>query len=316
MLIEWEFPQHLVNKSYFNFVKMQLLNHFSDHIRQLGNLSYASSKLPGRAMMDLNKCTDKWIIMMLHSRFCEWKPERRCFSIQLNAHTAIQHSNDEMPLTKAPIKRMMNNLQPEIKTLDDLAEWCAMPEEELPNHIARSCRRFADCKDYFDHNQCFSHLNHAKYIKYITRAIPVTSFQCDQQAVYMVRISRSTRWRKHKPPTTGTVLLWMGRSLDSRLRSTAGSIPAELKCHLVVEHAELSIDGLLGLVQMFATALICQTAGIVIVEERYQPPIQPLNDGSYRHNPLFGVGTTYIVPVPMIQGALHLLLQTPQPDSM
>jgi len=33
-----EIAQHLVNKSDFTFVKMHLLNHFADHIRQLGNL--------------------------------------------------------------------------------------------------------------------------------------------------------------------------------------------------------------------------------------------------------------------------------------
>jgi hypothetical protein len=31
-----------------------------------------------------------------------------------------------MSITKAPIKKMMNYLRPEINTLDDLAEWCAM----------------------------------------------------------------------------------------------------------------------------------------------------------------------------------------------
>jgi hypothetical protein len=40
-----------------------------------------------------------------------------------------------MPLTKAPVKRMMKNLQPAIKTFDDLAEWCAIPIGELQNYI-------------------------------------------------------------------------------------------------------------------------------------------------------------------------------------
>jgi len=46
MQIESEIAQHLVNKLDFNFVKMHLLNHVSDHIRQLGNLSNVSSELP------------------------------------------------------------------------------------------------------------------------------------------------------------------------------------------------------------------------------------------------------------------------------
>jgi len=43
---ESEIAQHLVDKSDFHLVKMHLLNHFSDHIRQLGNLLNVSSKLP------------------------------------------------------------------------------------------------------------------------------------------------------------------------------------------------------------------------------------------------------------------------------
>ena len=35
--------QHPVDKSDFNFEKMHLLNHFSDHIHQLGNILNASS---------------------------------------------------------------------------------------------------------------------------------------------------------------------------------------------------------------------------------------------------------------------------------
>jgi hypothetical protein len=79
--------------------------------------------------------------------------------------------------------------------------------------------------------------------------------------------------------------------------------------------AELSSKRLLALVQTFATGPIRHTAGMVSIEEWYQPPMQPLQDGSYRCKPLFSVGTTYIVPISTIQGAVHLLLLTPQRDS-
>jgi len=107
----------------------------------------------------------------------------------------------------------------------------------------------------------------------------------------------------------------MGTSPDSHFKSTAGRIPARLKCLSVVEDAESSVKGLLALVQTFATGPICQTAGMVIVEETHRPPMEPLHDGSYRRKPLFGVRTTYIVPLSAIQGAVHLLPLTPQPDS-
>jgi len=55
---------------------------------------------------------------------------------KLDANAAKQRRDNCMPLTKAPIKRMMKNPRPEIKTLDDLAEWCAMPKGVQQNHIA------------------------------------------------------------------------------------------------------------------------------------------------------------------------------------
>jgi len=70
----------------------------------------------------------------------------------LNVNSAKQRRDDDMPLTKAPIKRMMKNPSPETKTLDDLAEWCAVPTGELQNHFAWCLKRFADFADYVDHD--------------------------------------------------------------------------------------------------------------------------------------------------------------------
>jgi len=50
--IESEIAQHLFDESDFNFLTMHLLNHFSDHIRQLGNLLNVSSELPEKVMLD------------------------------------------------------------------------------------------------------------------------------------------------------------------------------------------------------------------------------------------------------------------------
>jgi len=113
-----------------------------------------------------------------------------------------------------------------------------MPKAELQKHIAWCFNRFADITDYVDHDQYFSHLNHAKDIGYNAVAIPVTSFQCYQQAVHMVRCTGSTRWRKHKLPRNDTVLCWMGMSPDSDFMSTAGLIPALLKSLFFVEDAQ------------------------------------------------------------------------------
>jgi hypothetical protein len=103
------------------------------------------------------------------------------------------------------------------------------------------------------------------------------------------------------PPRTDTVLLWMGTSLDSHFKLTAGRIPAHFKCLFVVKNAESSVEGLVAMVQTFAIGPIRQTVGMVIVMVRHQPPMHPLHDANYRRKPLFGVGTTYIVSISAIQ---------------
>jgi len=210
--IESEIRQHLVNKSDFNFVKMHFLNHFSAHICQLGNLLNVSFALPEKAMMDLKQAyqQSKWheaAFQILQTK----APKEVCQCPELNANAAKQCSDDDMPPTKMPIKVMMKNPLPEIKTLDDLPELCAMPMGELQNHIAWCFKRFADFTDYVDHDQCFSRLNDAKLICCNSEAVPVTSCQCTEQAVHSVRCTGSIRSRKHQPPRNDTVLLWMGR---------------------------------------------------------------------------------------------------------
>jgi len=135
--------------------------------------------------------------------------------------TAKQRRDHDMPLTKAPYMRMMKNPRPEIKTLDDVAEWCAMLKGELQKHTACCLKRFVDITDYVDHDQDLSGLKHAKYIRYNKIAILVTSSECDKQAVHMVRCTESTCWRRNKPPRDDTGLLCTGRSPHSHCESTA-----------------------------------------------------------------------------------------------
>jgi hypothetical protein len=113
---------------------------------------------------------------------------------ELNVNAANQYCHDDMTPTKAPIKRMMKNPQPEIKTLHDLPEQCAMQKGERQINIAWCSKKFADFTGYVDHSQYFRHLNDEKYIRYNTVAIPETSFQCNNQVVHLVRCTRSTRW--------------------------------------------------------------------------------------------------------------------------
>ena len=205
---ELEIALHLVNESDFNFVKMHLLNHFSNHIRQLGNLLNVTSVHPEKVMVDLKQAYLQSNCQEAAFQVSRTNARQEAFQYrQLNANAAKQHRDDDMSLTKAPIKQMMEDQRPEIKTLADLAGWCAMPKGELQNHIAWCFKRFANFTDYVDHDQYFSSLNNGKYIWFNAIAIPVTSVQRDKQAVHMVCCTGSTWWRKYKPPRIDAVLL-------------------------------------------------------------------------------------------------------------
>jgi len=97
-------------------VKMNLLNNFSDHIRQIGNLLNVSSELQEKAIMDLKQAyrlsnRHEAAFQILRTTAREEVLQYR----ELNATAATQHRDDDMPLSKVPIKRMMKNPRPEIK---------------------------------------------------------------------------------------------------------------------------------------------------------------------------------------------------------
>lgn len=97
--------------------------------------------------------------------------------------------------------------------------------------------------------------------------------------------------------------------------STAGHIPVQLNCHCIFEHAASNVTWLVALIETFALGSIYQSAGMVLVDERHQPPMQPLHDGSYHDIHLFAVRIIYFFSVSLIQGAVHLLPLWLQQDS-
>jgi len=295
---------------------MHLLNHFSDLIRQLGNPLKACCELPERAMMDFTQVYQQLNCHEVDIQVV-WIQARKevMQSRELNVYPANQRRDDEMPLTNLSPKPMMDKVWLESKTLDDLAEWCAMAIGGLQNYIGWRFKRFADFTDYLDHDWYFSHLNDARYVRYIAGAILVTTLQCDEQAVHIVRCTGYTWWRQHKPPRNDRVQHWMATCSDSQFKATAGRIPTRLKSYFIVEAAESGVKGLLALVQTIATGPISSSAGMVIVEQRHQPLMQYLHKESHHGKPLPSVGTPYIISLSTIESAVHLLPLTPQPES-
>lgn len=89
---------------------MHLPNHFSDHIRQLGNLCNVSSELPEREMMDLKQVYQQSNRHEAAFQIVPMKAQKKVIQYrEQDANAAKQCRNDGMPLTKVPITRMMKN---------------------------------------------------------------------------------------------------------------------------------------------------------------------------------------------------------------
>jgi hypothetical protein len=124
-----ELAQHLVDELNLNIVKLHLWNHLSDHIRQLANLLNVRSEPAQNGMMDCNQTYQQSNCQNAPGTILRTTPQREVFHYrELNAIAAKHHRFNNMALTKMLIKRKMETSRPEILTLDDLAEWCAMPK--------------------------------------------------------------------------------------------------------------------------------------------------------------------------------------------
>jgi hypothetical protein len=128
-----------------------------------------------------------------------------------------------------------------------------MPNGEQLNYFGSYFKRFANCTDYVQHNQHFSCHKDAKHIPYNAVPIPVMPFHRNKQAVHTVHCTGSRRLRRHQPPRKYAALLSMGTHPDTHFKWAAGCITTQLKWHFIVKNAELSDQGLLGMVRRFTT---------------------------------------------------------------
>jgi len=132
--------------------------------------------------------------------------------------------------------------------------------------------------------------------------------------VPIVRYTRSIWGRQHEPPRNDTVLSCMRTSVDIHCMSTAGCIPTSLKCLFIALQAKSLVEVLLALDQAIATGPMHPTTGVVSAKNGHQPLVQPVHDERYSNIPVFCVGTIYLIPLSVIEGVLHRLPLTPQPD--
>jgi hypothetical protein len=115
------------------------------------------------------------------------------------------------------------------------------------------------------------------------------------------------------PQRNDTALLTMGTIPESHFQVTAGCNPTQMKCLFIMEDTESIIEELVTLLQAFPRGPICHTPGIAVVEKRYEPPMQLLDDCSNSSMPRLVIATTYNFPISTINQTVHhyqLILQT------
>jgi len=103
--IESDITQHHADELGSNLVTMHLQNHFADHICQLGNFLNAHSELLERLMMDLVQAYHQSNCHEAACHILQTRTRKEVFQDQeLNANTANQRRNYQMPLTTVFIK--------------------------------------------------------------------------------------------------------------------------------------------------------------------------------------------------------------------
>jgi len=314
--VEKQIEASLKEDSHFNFIKMHLLTHFAEHIRELGNLSNFTAELSESCHRDLKEAfrhsnkvnADPQILRSISRRLAfEYR--------ELNVDAAKRRANDCIP-PPVPRNRRLQNRRRDIKTLTDLATWCDMPDEDFQNHVAWCFKRFHEIPHYVNDEVYYGRLAAAKYTRYESAAIPVQAYQeVEQQVVHMIRCTGKNGWRKSKPPRNDAVLLWNGTNPESHFIASRGRIPARVDCFFHVEDTESGYASCMALVTTMAIGPIRQPEGMIMVEIREQPAIRPLANGTRRRQPLFRAGTRYLVPITAIQGAAHLIPIDPVKDS-
>jgi hypothetical protein len=296
----------LEEHSDFNFIKLHLLAHFSDYVKELGHLSNVSAELSESMHCELkesfrrsNKNNASSQILLNISRLDGFQHR------ELNVEAAKRRSH-EPNKQRQPLPRSMKSPQNDVKHLKDLANWCGLAGDELQTLIAWCLKTWFERPAYFDTDDDFGQLGDFRYTRYNAVSIPVTCFQTeDEQQTQIIRSTGKSAWRKCKPPRNDTVLLWTGKNSESHFASSRGRIPGRVDCLFTMSdsiHDNSSYH--LALVTTFVPGPMRQPEGMIIVEER---EMRPWQGGTRRRAPHTGIGSRYIVPVKAIQGAAHLV---------
>ena len=311
-IVEQEVEQHLADESDFNFVKMHLPSHFGESIRQLGNLSNLTAEFYEHEMIDIkdayrnsnkNNASEQIVHTKARGEFFRYKNMARKAARKAQM---IRSDDGNVPIPP-PATRKLRGKRTDIKTIQELAQWCGLPVGTLQNHVAWCLKLFNIFPAYTESDEAFLHLSNAKYTRYASAVLPVANFQRDEVENHIITCSGMDPSRKGQSPRNDNVLLWPKREVEGNFASTHGRIPARLQCLFLVEDSNFGIQACLALVQTLIPGPKRQPVGMVTVTERLpQLGSRAHDELNVRRRPQCGVGTSCIVPLKAIERAAHL----------
>jgi DNA-directed RNA polymerase subunit N (RpoN/RPB10)/oligoribonuclease (3'-5' exoribonuclease) len=313
--IESQVKSLVEEESDFNFIKLHLLTHFSEHVKELGHLTNVSAELSERLHRELKDAFRRSNKHNAHQQILQSITRTTLFEYRdLNIEAAKRRTTNTNR-SKKPIDRRMQTPQSSIKLLTELATWCGLPPEELQTLVAWCLKTWYECPTYFDSDDEFCRLGGFVYTRHNAVDIPIPCFQSeDEQRIHTIRCTGRDAWRKGQTARNDTVLLWTGTNADSHFAATRGRIPARVDClftmsestgHKTSEFSDPKPIFHLALVTTFAPSnTIHKPEGMVIVEKH---EIRSRDYSTGRRRPQTGAGARYIVPVRAIQGAAHLI---------
>jgi hypothetical protein len=312
----------LTKDTHFNFIKMHLLSHFVESVRELGHLSNVTSELPETLHRQLKEAYKHSNKIDAHEQILNTMSRRQSFEYRdINITEAKNRhiSNDRN--RRSPINRRLQNPRPGTLTVHELALWCNIQPDIFQNLVAWCLKTWFHRPEFFDLDD-FHRLENYNYLRFNSIRIPVPIFNAeDEQEIHIIRSTGSEPWRLRRPPRNDTVLLWTGVTDERHFASSRGRIPARVDCIFHVRdpitvtgnsESEHDPDQMsqwsMALVSTLVPGIIKQPEGMIIVEQK-----QLLVDSGFpgptgRHRkPNMGAGARYIVPVTAIQSGAHLI---------
>jgi len=237
---ENELRMHMINaESHFNFVKMHLLSHFCDHIRQFGNIPMYSTEIgelahktqikEGWRQSNKNDA-DRQSVHSCGRQHAIWMRLLNLESLQdrgegLSADV-LKHLDRTTSTVSRPVirQRILKGRRHEVSILDDFSKRSGVSLEIIYHELIRYGRHYLP----IDHRLSEDHaILRSLPVELLTQLeIPVLAFQ--EAYVYEIHHARSTGALHSRNQGSRNDWIWVQAGTEEMYGALRGRLPAKL----------------------------------------------------------------------------------------